>query len=305
MKVIKRMPVIKPRRADTHKGDYGKVLVIAGSCGMSGAAFLTAQSALRSGAGLVYLATALSTQPILATKLTCVITHPLSETSEGTISEKAITEIASLLSPSNPAMAGLSLADIDALAIGPGLSRHPQTTKFVQNILPMFKCPIVIDADGLHSLSSRQGGTAIIKNNRSVILTPHSAELARLLKTTPTKIQFNRIECAKDASKRFNAIIVLKGNKTIVTDGENIYINKTGNPGMATAGSGDVLTGMLCTFLAQKFSPFDASQLAVYLHGLSGDLSAKKFSEHSLIATDILDFIPEALKQYTSKRKPC
>jgi NAD(P)H-hydrate epimerase len=294
MKIINKLPVIKPRRSDTHKGDYGKVLIIAGSRGMTGAAYLSAQSALRSGAGLVYLATPFSQQPILATKLTCVITHPLSETPQGTISIKAIREITSLLNPVDNKKYTLTLADIDAAAIGPGLSRHPQTIKFVRSVLPLCKCPIVIDADGLNALVDNAG---IIQKMRSVVLTPHSAEMARLLKTTPTKIQFNRRNSAIEAAKRFNAVIVLKGYQTVVTDGENVYINNTGNPGMATAGSGDVLTGMIATFLAHKFSSFESAQLAVYLHGFAGDIAVNKFGESSLIATDILDFIPQAFKQ--------
>ncbi|MFH1229897.1 MAG: NAD(P)H-hydrate dehydratase [Planctomycetota bacterium] len=294
MKIIKKLPIIKPRRPDTHKGDYGKILVIAGCRGMTGAAYLSAQGALRSGAGLVYLATPFSQQPILATKLTCVITYPLSETSQGTISINAIKEMDYLLNPVANGKYILTLTGIDATAIGPGISRHPQTIKFVQSVLPLFKCPIVIDADGLNALIDKPD---ILQKMRSIVLTPHSAEMARLLKTTPTKIQFNRKESAIETAKRFNAVVVLKGYQTIVTDGEDIYINNTGNPGMATAGSGDVLTGMIATFLSQKFSPFEAAQLAVYLHGLAGDLAVNILGESSLISTDILDFIPQAFKK--------
>lgn len=293
MKIIKKLPVIKPRRPDTHKGDYGKILIVAGCRGMTGAAYLSAQSALRSGAGLVYLATPSSQQSILATKLTCVITCPLSETPQGTISINAIEEMNSLLNSVDNEKYILTLMGIDAAAIGPGISRHPQTIKFVQSVLPLFKCPVVIDADGLNALVDK---IDILQKMNSVVLTPHSAEMARLLKITPTKIQFNRKESAIEAAKRFNAVVVLKGYQTIVTDGEEVYINTTGNPGMATAGSGDVLTGMIATFLAQKFSPFEAAQLAVYLHGFSGDLAVNEFGESSLIATDILDFIPQAFK---------
>ncbi|MBI5779842.1 MAG: NAD(P)H-hydrate dehydratase [Planctomycetes bacterium] len=295
MKIIKKLPVIKSRRPDTHKGDYGKVLIIAGSRGMSGAAYLSAQSAIRSGAGLVYLAIPSSQQPILATKLTCVITQALAETTEGTVSKKAIDDIKSLLQFPSPSKWELTLGDVDAVGIGPGLSRHPQTMEFVRSVLPLFTCPAVIDADGINALVNN---IKIIGKMRSAILTPHAAEMARLLKTTPTKIQFNRMDSAVEAAKRLKSIVILKGYKTIVTDGENIYINTTGNPGMATAGSGDVLTGMIASFVAQKLSPFEASQLAVYLHGLAGDMAAKKFTEHSLIATDIMDYIPEAIKQF-------
>ncbi|MEW6027309.1 MAG: NAD(P)H-hydrate dehydratase [Planctomycetota bacterium] len=306
MKLIKKLPVIKPRRPDTHKGDYGKVLVIAGSCGMSGAAYLASQSAIRSGAGLVYLATPASQQPVLASKLTCVITRALAETPESTIAKKAIDNIRSLLQPPNPSRPArpngrsggweLTLSDVDAVGIGPGLSRHPQTMEFCRAVLPLFACPVVIDADGINALVNN---TDVISRMQSAILTPHAAEMARLLKTTATKIQFNRLDSALDAARRLKAIVVLKGYKTIVTDGKNVYVNTTGNAGMATAGSGDVLTGMITSFVAQKFSPFEAAQLAVYLHGLAGDLAAKDFTEHALIASDIMDYIPKAIKQYT------
>jgi hydroxyethylthiazole kinase-like uncharacterized protein yjeF len=296
MKIIKKFPVINPRRPDTHKGDYGKVLIIAGCRGMTGAAYLSAQSALRSGAGLVYLATPSSQQPILASKITCAITYPLSETPQGTISANAAREMDWLLNSADNEKYILTLAGMDAVAIGPGISRHPQTIKFVQSVLPLFKCPVVIDADGLNALTDKP---EIIQKMNPAVLTPHSAEMARLLKTTPTKIQFNRKEKAIEAAKRFQAVIVLKGYQTIVTDGEEIYINNTGNPGMATAGSGDVLTGMIATFLAHKFSPFESAQLAVYLHGFAGDLAVEELGESSLIATDIIDFIPQAFKKFS------
>ncbi|MDI6787122.1 MAG: NAD(P)H-hydrate dehydratase [Planctomycetota bacterium] len=291
MKIVKQLPRIKPRRADTHKGDYGKVLLIAGSKGMSGAAYLSAQSSIRSGAGLVYLATPSSQQPILSSKLACVITHPLAETPAGTISRKALKEMTFLLENPTNRHWNFTFNDIDAVGIGPGLSRHPQTMEFVRSILPILPCPTVIDADGINALIDNH---QILKKMRTAIMTPHAGEMARLLGTTATKIQFNRLDSAIETSRKLNAIIVLKGHKTIVTDGENVYINTTGNPGMATAGSGDVLTGMLVGFLGQKFSPFEASQLAVYLHGLSGDIAVKKSTEPSLIATDILDSIPDA-----------
>jgi len=299
MKEIKKLPTIKIRRPDTHKGDYGKILVIAGSRGMSGAAYLTTQSSLRTGAGLVYLATPVSQQPILAAKLTCAITYPLPETEEGTISIKATDELADLL---NPALKEniWNFAGIDSLAIGPGLSRNPQTMKFVHSTLPLFKCPMVIDADGINALADSPN---IMRHIHNAVITPHSGEIARLLKTTPSKIQFNRIEKALETSHKFRAVVVLKGHQTVVTDGENVYINETGNPGMATAGSGDVLTGMIAVFLAQKYSPFEAAQLGVHLHGLAGDIAVKKFGESSLIATDILDYIPEAIIEFKSGKK--
>lgn len=306
MKFIKKLPVIKTRRPDTHKGDYGKVLVIAGSRGMTGAAYLTAQSSLRSGAGLVYLAAPFSQQPILAVKLTCAITYSLEETEQGAISTKAIKQIISLLDQ-NKKNNILTFAGIDAIGIGPGLSRNPETVKFVHSVLPLFKCPAVIDADGINALAEKP---EIMNRVNGAILTPHSGEMARLLKITPTKIKFNRVDSAVNAAKRFNSIVVLKGHQTVVTDGENVYINATGNPGMATAGSGDVLTGMVTAFLAQtrltagqEFSPFEAAQLGVYLHGLAGDIAVKRIGETSLIATDILDAIPEAILKFKSQRR--
>ncbi|MBI4712371.1 MAG: NAD(P)H-hydrate dehydratase [Planctomycetes bacterium] len=198
MKIIKTIPSLPKRRPDTHKGDYGKVLVVAGSRGMTGAAALCSEAALRSGAGLVYLATPASQQPILAVKLTETITYALPETADGTLSSKALKQIIALTQGTNVA------------AIGPGISRNAQTVGLVNSLLPHIHCPVIIDADGLNAIST-SGRTVIKKQKAEMILTPHSGEMARLLKTSPTRIEANRIDSAIEASKRFNAIIALKG----------------------------------------------------------------------------------------------
>lgn len=287
MKIIKTIPSLPKRRPDTHKGDYGKALIVAGSRSMTGAAALCSEAALRTGAGLVYLATPASQQPILAGKLTETITYALPETPDGTLSDKALDRIINLAQ-------GINVA-----AIGPGISRHPQTVEIVNSLVPHLHCPVIIDADGLNALSTAH--RSVVKKQRAeMILTPHSGEMARLLKTTPTRIEANRVDSAIEASKRFNAIVALKGYQTVVTDGERVYINKTGNPGMATAGSGDVLTGMLAGLVAQlsatNLTIFESVILAVHLHGKAGDLAAKELGEYSLVAGDIIKYLPKAFK---------
>jgi len=277
--------LFKPRRPDAHKGDFGRVFIVAGSVGMTGAAALCAEAALRSGAGLVTLGVPASLNDILEVKLTEVITAPLPETAERTLSQAAL----------DPIMERLRVSD--ALALGPGLSQHPETAALVAELVQRVQIPTVIDADGLNNLARNPEAlnTACPK-----VITPHPGEMARLLGTDTRQVQSagGRIGAATQAAEKFNCVVVLKGARTVIAaPGEAPCINPTGNPGMAGGGTGDVLTGMIAGFLGQGMSPLDAATAAVYLHGLSGDLAAERTTQTALAAGDLLRFLPDALRR--------
>jgi NAD(P)H-hydrate epimerase len=226
--------VLLKRKPDTHKGDYGHVFVIAGSLGMTGAAYLAAQAALLSGSGLVTLGIPKSLNNILSRKLVEVMTRPLPETKQQTLSLGAFPEIEKFIKARKP----------DVLVIGPGLSQNEGTQKLIRKIVFKTDLPAVIDADGLNALAGYK--------LRGTVITPHPAELGRLLGISVKKVQKDRKSVAKRAAADYNVITVLKGHNTVVADpGGRVYINKTGNPGMASAGCGDVLTGMIASFIGQ------------------------------------------------------
>jgi NAD(P)H-hydrate epimerase len=278
--------LLPKRELDTHKGDYGKVLVIAGSRGMSGAAYLTSQAALLSGAGMVFLAIPKELNSIMEVKLTEAITYPLAQTKEGTLSELAFDEIVKLTEK------------VDCIAVGPGISQCKSTRNLVVRLLKIcLQKKIVIDADGLNVLV---GSLSVLKKIKEVVLTPHLGEMSRLVSSDLNRIKKNREVLTKKFSKLYNVTIVLKGFHTLVVDNKKVYKNFTGNPGMATAGCGDVLTGMIAGFLAQGLSCFDSAKLAVFLHGLAGDLAAEEKSVYSLIASDVLKNIAAAIKYILS-----
>lgn len=283
---VKSLPKISSRKPDTHKGDYGRILVLAGSCGMTGASCLCSKAALRAGAGLVTLGIPESLQGIVASKLTCVMTHPLPETHLKTLSELGRQDILDFSQ------------QFDVVAIGPGLSQYLETRKLVLWLLQSLDCPIVLDADGIHALADNIDVLRQIK--KQIVLTPHPGEMACLMGVSSTQeIQSKRLEVSRIFMQgRKNVTLVLKGHQTLVVNEERFYINKTGNPGMATAGTGDVLAGMIAAFVGQNYSPFEAAQLGVYLHGMAGDLAAQETGEISLIATDILDKLPKAFMVY-------
>jgi NAD(P)H-hydrate epimerase len=279
----------KKRQPNTNKGDYGKIVIVSGSYGMAGASFLCCKGAYKSGAGLVYLCIPRSIYPILGTKLTCTVVHPVDETPQGTFSQTSYNQIIKVAQR------------CDVIAIGPGITTHNQTKMLVKDLIRNLQIPIVIDADGLNSISDKP---EILKEARSdIIITPHPGELSRLIKTSIPEIQKAREKFAKDTAKRFGVITVLKGYKTVVSDGKRVFINTTGNPGMASGGSGDVLTGMIAGLIGQGYPLFESACTGVYLHGLAGDLAAKKYGEISMIATDILEFLPEAFKVYLKGMK--
>ncbi|MCK4261602.1 NAD(P)H-hydrate dehydratase [bacterium] len=280
-------PILPQRRGDSHKGDYGHVLVLAGSTGLTGAAALTSLGALRSGAGLVTLGIAESLNPIMEVKLTEVMTKPLPETKDGTLSLKAEEGILRLVKK------------IDTLAIGPGLSTSEETSELVRRLITKVEKPMVIDADGINAIS---GNISILKNAPGPrIITPHPGEMARLIGRSKEEVQNDRIGISQEVAEETAATVVLKGARTIISDSEsNVYVNPTGNPGMASGGMGDVLTGMIASFLGQGLGEIESAQVGVYLHGLAADIAREKKGELALIATDILDSLSEAIKQLTN-----
>jgi NAD(P)H-hydrate epimerase len=273
------------RRAETsHKGDFGRVLIVGGSRGKSGAAVMAGQAALRAGAGLVTVATAASILPIVAVAMPELMTEPLGETDTGAIDDLPMSEI---------------LAGKTVLGIGPGVGTHPQTQSFVRHTVQNARIPTVIDADGLNAFvgytNDLAGG-----QRRPLVITPHPGEMARLIGKDPGYVNADRVGVAQEFSLQHNLYVVLKGFRTIIAapDG-SIYVNATGNPGMATGGMGDILTGMIAGMLAQERLGAFVERLcfAVYLHGLAGDLAAENIGEESLIATDLLLHIGEAWEQ--------
>ncbi|KNF09186.1 bifunctional NAD(P)H-hydrate repair enzyme Nnr [Gottschalkia purinilytica] len=280
-KLVENM--IPKRKKESHKGTYGRVGIIGGSKGMSGSAYLSCKSALRSGSGLVYAIVPETISDIISIKSTETIVIPINDSGKGHFTDNSIDEVIS------------QIRDMDVIAIGSGIGVDSYRIELVRKVLRSTDIPVVIDADGINCISKERD---ILKNRKGVtIITPHPGELSRLLDVSISDIQTNRIKYSKLASKEYNVITVLKGNNTIVCDSHNVYINTTGNPGMATAGSGDVLTGIIASFLGQKFDPIKSSILAVYIHGLSGDISALQKGEYGTIATDILENIPYAIKE--------
>lgn len=278
---------LKKRPRDAHKGDFGHVLVIAGALGKGGAAGLTALASLRAGCGLVTLGIPESCQKALEFHPLEVMTVPLAETENGTLAVKAKDRIAEHLQGKS------------ALAIGPGISTDPETVRLLREVLPTVQVPMVLDADAVNCLAL-DGGLELLKNSE-VILTPHPKEMSRISGLSTQEIQANRIETASRFAQENSVHLVLKGARTILAfaDG-SVFINPTGNPGMATAGSGDVLTGIIAGLIAQGLKIQQAAIAGTYLHGLSGDIYAEKSAEASLIAGDLLNGIPESLNRVLS-----
>jgi NAD(P)H-hydrate epimerase len=265
----------------------GHVLVIGGSVGLTGAAALCSLGALRAGAGLVTLAIPESLNDAMEIKLTEVMTKPFPETKARSFSLQAMPGLASAIEAR------------DAMAIGPGLSQDAGTKQLVRQLLPRVVKPCVVDADALNALVEDM---VVLKRCLGpMILTPHPGEMGRLITLSAKQVQQDRERIAKEFAMKYGKIVVLKGHRTVVAnvDGE-LYLNDTGNPGMASGGFGDVLTGMIAGLLAQHVAPFDAARLGVYLHGLAGDLAAKACGGVGLIASDLLDTIPLAIRQYQS-----
>lgn len=269
--------------ADAHKGTFGRVFIIAGSVGMTGAASLSGMAAVKSGAGLVTIGTSESLNDILEVKLTEAMTKPLAETPGRCIGLAALNDALEFGNKCN------------AVVLGPGLSREDETQQFVRQFIQKCEVPIVIDADGINALA--QCPQVLNEVQSPVIITPHPGEMARLLSTTLSKIQQDRVTAVKTAARKFNCMAVLKGARTLIANSEGkLWINPTGNVGMATGGSGDVLSGMIGAFLARDMKPYEAAAAAVYLHGLAGDLAAEKQGEICLAAQELIDYLPKAVK---------
>jgi NAD(P)H-hydrate epimerase len=278
---VRVIPKLKPRPIDGHKSTFGKVAIIAGSVGMSGAAALAGKAALRSGAGLVRVATAKSALAIVASIDPSYTTIPLVEDSHGRISQKAVNTILDIVE------------DNDCVAIGPGVGVSNQLQMVLNTIIQQEGLKLIIDGDGLNNLSRINNWPKKLKAD--VVLTPHPGEFQRLWKGLCRKeLSSSRNNQAVELAKLTKTVTVLKGASTVVTDGQKVYVNKTGNPGMATAGSGDVLTGVVTALTGQGMSNFDASVLGVYIHGLAGDIGSKRVGQTSLTSTDIIEALPEA-----------
>lgn len=281
MQTINDIPKLEPRTADAHKGDFGKICIIASSIGMSGAAALAGRAALRAGAGLVRVAVPKSILPIVASIEPAFTTIPLAEDGAGRISARAINTILDAVNEN------------DALAFGPGVGVSGGLRSVLETLIKQEQLRLVIDADGLNNLSKMKGWPDKLK--ASLILTPHPGEMKRLWSgLLREQLPHDRQQQATQLAQRTKTIVVLKGAGTVVTDGQKIYINKTGNPGMATAGSGDVLTGVITALIGQGLSNFDSAVLGTYIHGLAGDIAAGKIGQVSLMTTDIIQSLPDA-----------
>ncbi|MBI2900753.1 MAG: NAD(P)H-hydrate dehydratase [Planctomycetes bacterium] len=271
---------LPPRAPDAHKGDFGTVLVVAGSRGMMGAAVLASTAALRSGAGLAVLVVPDSLVPVAMSLQVCATVRGVADAGSGTLAAGAAAEIQSIPG--------------DVAVIGPGLGASNPTVIAVRELVPALTIPMVLDADGLNIFEKEPDLLAQAKAPK--ILTPHPGEMSRLVGRPTAEIQADRENVARAAAKRFGAVVVLKGHRTVVSDGERTWVNETGNAGMATGGSGDVLSGVIGGLLGQRLPPWDAACLGAHVHGLAGDLAARERGEISLIATDILDALPRAFR---------
>lgn len=276
------MKIFKKREVNTHKGDFGKVGIIGGSSGMSGSVCLSSISALRTGTGIVYTIVPKKIENVVENKSLENIVISLEDQEKGYF----------LKDIRNPIID--KLKKLDVLGIGPGIGVEEETKYFLENILNIFEGDIVIDADGIKLLSKIKNK---IKNKYKIIITPHIYEFSIFTGESIDYINRNKEKLAIKYANKFNLIIVLKGHNTLVTDGEEIYYNDSGNPGMATAGSGDVLTGIITSLISQGFKPFKAAKHGVYIHGIAGDIASEEKGEYGMIARDIVDNIPYAIKK--------
>ncbi len=275
--------IFEKRKSSAHKGDYGHVLVVAGSAGLTGAVYLAGEAALLTGSGLVTCAIPKSLNTILASKLAEVMTLPVEDADKGYFPISAFSEIMRFSEKAA------------AVAIGPGLSQRSEVKELVKKLVSAIEKPIILDADGINGICD---DVPVLKRaRREVIITPHAGEMARLIRKETAYIQSNRKNVAENVAKKYNVVVVLKGADTVVASPRgDVYINNTGNPGMASGGAGDVLTGMIASLTGQGYTAFDAARFGVYLHGMAGDIAAKEKGEVSLRARDILDNIHKAVR---------
>ncbi len=272
------------RKADGHKGDFGRVLLVAGSTGMTGAAALAAESSLRSGCGLAKLACPRTTQPVLAQKLTEVMTHPLPDVAKkGALALRSLGEVRRLME------------EYDALVLGPGIGQHHETSELIRRLIGGLQKPAIVDADGLNALA---GHTEVLRGCAApLVLTPHPGEFKRLAGVDAPEDIHERAQLVRKFAAEHDVVLVLKGSPTLVAgpDGD-CWLNPTGNDGMATGGSGDVLSGIIGSFLAQDMRPVDAAVCGVYVHGLAGDLAAEMLTPRAMIAGDMIEYLPQVFE---------
>ncbi len=280
MQRITALPPLPDRPDDAHKGTFGRVLIVAGSRGMSGASVLAGTAALRGGAGLVYVAAPEGIIPIIAGCEPSYLTVPLPEDAAGRIAASALREIIVRLEP------------MQAAALGPGLGQSGELKSLVAELYASVPLPLVVDADALNLLA--RSPARLSQHAGPRILTPHPGEFARLTDDRVSPDPAAREQAAIDFAATEGVVLVLKGPATVITDGDRIAINSTGNSGMATGGTGDVLTGLIAALLAQGMEPFAAAQLGAHIHGLSGDLAAARVSRRGLIASDLLQGLCDA-----------
>jgi len=282
--------IVPARAADSHKGDFGRVLIVAGSTGRTGAAHLAALGALRSGAGLVTVATPRSCLPLVASMAPEYMTEPLDETESGTVDFAAVDRVLDIKA--------------DIIAVGPGLGQAPSTAAFVQALIERSGVPIVVDADGLNAFAG-DPERLVGREEVAVVITPHPGEMARLMNTTIEAVQHDRVRAARDFAAAHRLHVVLKGHRTVIAgpDGRT-FVNLTGNSGMATGGTGDLLTGMIAAWFAQLLDAEAACKLAVYVHGTAGDLAEADEGEVAMIAGDVAARLGDAILELTARRKP-
>jgi hydroxyethylthiazole kinase-like uncharacterized protein yjeF len=278
--------LVEPRAADAHKGDFGRVTVVAGSLGKTGAAYLSGMAALRSGAGLVTVATPSSCLPIVASMAPEVMTEPLAESQAGVVAASAVDRILEL--------------PHDVIACGPGLGRTPEAAALVRGLIERGSSPLVLDADAITVMADSSALVAGAEG-RDVIITPHPGEMARLIGSTVEHVQANRIQVAIEFATSHHVYVILKGHRTVIATPEGkAFINPTGNAGMATGGTGDVLTGMVGAWLAQLLDAEAACKLAVFLHGAAGDMAEASRGAVAMIASDLLSLLGETLTHLTT-----
>jgi hydroxyethylthiazole kinase-like uncharacterized protein yjeF len=289
------IPTLPAREDTTHKGQVGRVAIVAGSRGMSGAAILAGLGALRGGAGLVRVYCPLCIQPIIAASEPCFMTVPLGEATPAQLAPQAAETIRELH------------AWATSLAIGPGIGISAQTAESLWDIIEEFDQPTVVDADGLNNMAGYPRGDLDYLGEAPTVITPHPGEMGRLRKAAGMDAldgddDETRLRIAYEFARHSGATVVLKGHRTVVCTPDQAYINTTGNPGMATGGMGDVLTGLIAALLGQGLSTFDAARLGVYCHGLAGDLCAKRIGPVGYLARDVAEMLPAALAQAAGPR---
>jgi NAD(P)H-hydrate epimerase len=285
-RVKKQIAALFPRRrVSSHKGDYGHLLIIGGSRNLAGSIILAGRAALRSGIGLITLAMPSSLKTIVSCAVPEAMSLPLLEDENAAITHRSREHI----------LAYIRARGVTAVACGIGLTTHSGAQKLVEYLIAHLDVPFLVDADGLNCLKGKIN--LLAQKHSPCIITPHPKEMSRLSGIAVAAIQKKRRAVARAIAKKSRCIVVLKGHETVVTNGKEIFLNPTGNPGMATGGTGDVLTGITGAFLAQGITPLAAAKAGVFIHGLAGDIVKKKKTEMSLIASDVIENLPQAFKE--------